>query len=140
MRSFIIGLLNVCICMHTAIAQQRVVVPQPVKAAFAKAYSSAQKVKWNQEGNDYEASFLYRKHTLSVLYADNGSLIETETAIGVEDLPKPARDYAQGRGTIAEAAKIVKADGTLQYEAEVKKRDLFFDDKGAFVIEKKDKD
>ena len=44
-------------------------------------------------------------------------------------LPKNVISYVAQKkyGTIKEAAKIVKADGSVIYEAEVKKGDLLFD-------------
>jgi len=40
--------------------------------------------------------------------------------------------------TAKEAAKITKADGTVNYEAEVSKKDVIFDAKGKFIKEEKD--
>ena len=43
-------------------------------------------------------------------------------------------------GKIKEAAKIVNADGTITYEAEVKKGDVMFDQNGNFLKLKEDND
>ena len=62
-------------------------VPQAVKTAFAKAYPKAKDVKWDKEGNDYEASFDINKSDASVLFASNGTVKEVETEIEQNQLP-----------------------------------------------------
>ena len=67
---------------------------------------------------------------------------ETETSMNVKNLPKNIISYVAQKkyGTIKEAAKIVKADGSIIYEAEVKSGDLVFDHNGNFQTLKVDKD
>ncbi len=73
---------------------------------------------------------------MSVMYSAQGVVTETETIIGINDLPVVAKQYASARGKIKEASMIVKANGETQYEAEVGKKDLMFNDKGIFISEK----
>jgi hypothetical protein len=115
-------------------------VPQPVKSAFQKAYPNAKEVKWEKEGSNYEAEFDYNKADHSVLFDANGSLIETEVEIEVNQLPKGVLEYVaknyQGQ-KIKEAAKITDAKGVVTYEAEIKGKDLIFDSNGNFIKEVK---
>lgn len=115
---------------------QKSAVPAAIQSKFAKSYPAATKVKWEKEDAGYEASFKLKGMEISVLYSANGTLEETETEIKVSELPAKARTYAAAKGKIQEAAKIVLASGVVKYEAEVKDRDLLFDEKGNFLEEK----
>ena len=138
MKPVFIMLFAAILCGNTASAQHAQNVPPAVKAAFNKEYSKATNVKWDKEDGKYEASFHFNNHNMSVLYDDKGSVTETETAIPIDALPKAAKQYASSKGTIKDAAKIVDANGVLQYEAEVNHKDLIFDSKGTFVTERKE--
>ncbi|MBS1586095.1 MAG: PepSY-like domain-containing protein [Bacteroidetes bacterium] len=135
MKPIFVMLFAALLCSKTAGAQN---VPQTVKAAFSKDYAKATNVKWDKEGNRYEAAFHFNDHSMSVLYDDKGRVTETETAIAIDALPKAAKQYALSKGTIKDAAKIVAANGTVRYEAEVNHKDLIFDEKGTFVTERKE--
>lgn len=115
-------------------------VPQTVISSFQKAYPTAKAVKWDKEGENYEASFDLNKTDYSVLYDANGNLQETEVEIETSQLPKAVTDYvaAQYKGQkIKEAAKITNAQGAITYEAEIKGKDLMFDSTGNFLREAK---
>ncbi|MBO9617799.1 MAG: PepSY-like domain-containing protein [Niabella sp.] len=113
--------------------------PAPVKAAFQKQYPGV-KAKWELEDGNYEASFTNKNVKTSAIYDEKGNLQETETAIPGQEFPKAAKDFITSKklGPIKETAKIVKPDGTIQYEAEIKKMDYLFDAKGAFLRAQKD--
>ena len=112
-------------------------LPAPVKTTFSKAYDKPGKVKWNKEGkNEYEASFILNGKDISVVYSDDGVLQETETEISVAELPAAVTDYVTKNyknTKIGEAAKIIKKDGSVVYEAEVNKKDLLFDVSGKLL-------
>ncbi|SDE15801.1 PepSY-like domain-containing protein [Niabella drilacis] len=114
-------------------------VPAAVKAAFEHQYPGT-KAKWEKEDGNYEAAFTSKGVKTSAVYDKSGKLIETETAISGDAFPKAAKDYiAQKKlGPVTETAKIIKADGTVSYEAEIKKTDYLFDAKGAFLRAQKD--
>lgn len=136
MKSIFI-LVFAVLCGQTSFAHKGINVPEPVKTAFAKSYAGALRVKWEQEGDQYEVSFLYKANKMSVLYTANGSAEATETEISVKELPPPALRFASERGKVKEAARIVMADGTIKYEAEVKGSDLLFDENGNLLPESK---
>lgn len=133
-----IVLVACMLCAASAVAQKKE-IPVAAKAAFAKAYATATKVKWEQEGDKYEASFMSGGKEMSVLYSASGAAVETETKIAIAELPAKAQKYAQAKGNIKEAARIVAANGTVKYEAEVKGKDLLFDNEGNFMEAKSDK-
>ena len=115
-------------------------IPATVKATFQKQYPSV-KASWNKEDANYEANFKQSGKAMSAVIDKNGTIVETETDIPVTDLPKSAQDYIKKNypGTkIEEAARIVKANGEVNYEAEVHHKDVIFDANGKYIKEAKD--
>ena len=114
-------------------------VPAAVKATFAKTYPKAT-ATWEMEDKNYEAGFKQDGKSITVVIDTKGTLLETETDIAMSDLPKAAADYLsvhyKGK-KVKETAKIVKANGEVNYEAEVNKVDVIFDSKGGFLKEVK---
>ncbi len=115
-------------------------VPGPVKTSFAKRYPGVVS-QWEKEDQHYEAGFKMHGKTMSALFSNDGTLLETEITIKTQELPLPVVTYLnsnyKGRA-ISEAAKITKADGTVNYEAEVEMTDLIFDSIGHFLRKQKD--
>jgi hypothetical protein len=115
-------------------------VPAAVKAAFAKKYPRAT-AKWERENGKYEAAFKQKGHTMSALFDTNGTMAESEIDIKVGDLPAATlayvKEHYKGK-IIKEASRITKADGTINYEADVSGKDVIFDESGKFVKETKD--
>ncbi len=116
-------------------------IPAIVKSAFQKAHPDAKGVKWEKEGDNFEAEFEHGKVEQSVVLNAQGNILETEVEIAVAELPQKAREYvaAHYKGqSLKEAAKITDAKGMVTYEAEVKGKDLLFDAEGTFLKETKD--
>ena len=115
-------------------------VPAAVKASFAKQYSGVT-AKWEKEDGKYEAGFKKDGNSMSALFEANGTMTESEMDIKVSDLPATVlayvKEHYKGK-TIKEGAKITKADGTVNYEAEVDGKDVIFDAAGKFLKEVKD--
>lgn len=110
-------------------------VPAAVDNAFSQKFKSTKPV-WEKEGNDYEANFTYEGKETSAVFTATGTWLETETEIPVSELPATAKGYIQKNYkdvAIKEAAKIIHADGKINYEAEVKSKDLIFDASGNFI-------
>ena len=106
-------------------------VPAAVKQTFAKTYAGAQKVKWDKEGSDYEASFTMNGEKKSAVYSASGSQKESELEIAVAKLPESVRMYMKSKGmTITEAAQITDASGKVYYEAEAGGKDFLFNTQG----------
>ena len=115
-------------------------VPAAVKASFAKQYPSTT-AKWEKEDGKYEAGFKKDGSSMSALFEANGTMTESEMDIKVADLPANVlayvKEHYKGK-SIKEGAKITKADGTVNYEAEVDGKDVIFDAAGKFIKEVKD--
>ena len=115
-------------------------VPEPVLKAFRKQFPGVNP-KWEKEGNSFEANFKYTNTEMSVVYLPDGSLVETELEIFKDELPASVIAYVKRHyknAEIKEAAKITKAGGEVNYEAEVKGKDLLFDASGNFIKEVND--
>ncbi|MBC7721472.1 MAG: PepSY-like domain-containing protein [Pedobacter sp.] len=114
-------------------------VPTTVKTTFTKAYPKVT-AKWEMEDKNYEAAFKLDGKNITVVIDAKGVLLETETDIKINELPKAATDYLSihyKSKKIAETAMIKKANGEINYEAEVNKVDVIFDSKGNFLKEVK---
>ena len=115
-------------------------VPAAVKASFAKQYPGVT-AKWEKEDAKYEAGFKKDGNSMSALFEVNGTMTESEVDIKVADLPATVlayvKEHYKGKN-IKEGAKITKADGTVNYEAEVDGKDVIFDAAGKFLQEVKD--
>jgi uncharacterized lipoprotein NlpE involved in copper resistance len=120
--------------------QKHINVPVAVKNSFVKLYPGTN-AKWEKEDAKYESNFKRDGHNMSALFAEDGSLEETEMDIAISDLPATVAEYVKAHhtgATIKEAAKITKANGDINYEAEVKGTDLIFDNDGNFIKGQKD--
>ncbi len=137
MKTTIFSLVVLAASVTTVNAQKisAAKVPAAVKTAFTKQYPGTA-VKWEMEKSNFEAGFKKDSHNISAIYTSAGILVETETDIKTSELPATVTAYvsANYKGKkISEAAKIVKADGAVHYEAEVDKKDLIFDASGKLI-------
>ncbi|MET3981182.1 hypothetical protein ABIB62_003741 [Mucilaginibacter sp. UYP25] len=123
----------------TATAQQinSTHVPAVAKVAFEKAYPGIKSVKWEKEKGDFEAGFKQGSKEMSAVFKADGTQVESEMEINAATLPATVIVYVKQHykgAVIKEAAKITKtATGEVNYEAEVKGKDLLFDSAGKFI-------
>lgn len=121
----------------TAQKISKIKVPTAVQNALKAKYSGAAKVTWEKENGNYEANWGGRSgEDMSVQFTPAGVFIEQVKAISSTDLPHAAIDYIKthyNRIKIAEAGKVTDAKGKTSYEAEVKSKDILFDEKGNFI-------
>ncbi len=111
-------------------------VPAVVKQAFEKKFTPVKDVKWVKEDDKYEVNFEQNKLEMSAVFTASGVLEETEAEIKSSELPGAISTYISKNYTgskVKEAAKIIKANGEVNYEAQVNGRDLIFDANGKFL-------
>jgi len=135
-------LLLTCIALSlttTAVTAQKVKsadVPESVKSALLKKYPSASNVTWEKEKGNFEANWGGKsKEDNSVVFTPDGSFVEMVVAIPIADLPPGVATYVKAHypgSKITEAGKVTDAKGKTSYEAEVKGKDLVFDEEGNF--------
>src|SRR5258708_2062452 len=112
-------------------------VPSAVKSVFMKKYPQASGVTWEKEKGNYEANWGGKSgEDYGVQYTPAGEFLEYAQAIPATELPAAVTTYVKTHykgQSIKEAAKVTDAKGTLTYEAEIKGKELIFDDKGNFL-------
>lgn len=121
-------------------AQKSADAPAAAKAAFAKAYPTVTKVSWEKEDGNFEASFDLKGNKTSVIYNAKGVMQESEMEIKASELPAAVTTYMKEhyKGVALKGgAKITKADGSTNYEAAIKGKDVIFDANGKFIKEEK---
>ena len=142
MKRLILLLLIVTIQAYHSNAQKlnESQIPVVVKNAFEEKYPGI-KANWDREGSDYEANFTHNGRAMSTVIDKNGTIVETEIEISVSELPERVRDYMKKNypgSKITGAARIVRSNGDVNYEAEVHGKDVVFDVNGKFIKEIKD--
>lgn len=136
---FLPALLAGCLACTICTAQtvKSTSVPAAVKAALQKKYPAATNVTWEKEKGNFEASWGGRSHEdNSVLFTPEGSFVEQVVAMPVGSLPPNVASYVKRTYPgmrITEAGKVTDAAGKTRYEAEVKGKDLIFDESGNFM-------
>ena len=135
MKKSIITAATIVLSIGVATAQhlKEAQVPAAVKENVKKEFTSSKVTGWEMEGTNYEAHLMLNKAESSALLSPDGKLIETESEIAITALPKAATEYLAKMykgDKIKEAAKIVTVAGKTTYEAEIKGKDILFDDKG----------
>ena len=114
-------------------------VPAAVKSAFAKKYPDAQKVSWEKEKGNYEANWGGKSgEDNSAMFSPSANFLELVQAIPVSQLPSSVAPYIKQHykgAKIKEAGKVTDASGKHMFEAEIKGKDLIFDEKGVFIKE-----
>lgn len=112
-------------------------VPNVVKAALAKKYPKATKVSWEKEKGNYEANWGGKSgEDTSVQFTPAGDFVEEVNAIPVSQLPPAVSEYVKINykgAKIREAGKVTDAKGRKMFEAEIKGKDLIFDEGGKFI-------
>jgi hypothetical protein len=112
-------------------------VPEVVKSALMKKFPEATKVSWEKENGNYEANWGGKSgEDNAAQFTPAGVFAEIERVIPLSNLPASVKTYVkehENGAAIKEAASITDANGKITYEAEVKGRDLIFDDSGKFI-------
>jgi Putative beta-lactamase-inhibitor-like, PepSY-like len=112
-------------------------VPSAVRSALAVKYPDAKGVGWEKEKGNFEANWgSASKEDNSVLFTPDGQFLEMVAAIPVTSLPPAVLSYLKEHypaSKVTEAGKISWPAGKTGYEAEVKGKDLVFDEKGIFI-------
>lgn len=114
-------------------------VPVAVKTAFAKKYPHASKVSWEKEKGNFEANWGGKSgEDNAAMFTPAGVFLELVEAIPVSKLPGNIAPFVKQHykgASIKEAGKVTDASGRRMFEAEIKGKDLIFDEKGNFIKE-----
>jgi hypothetical protein len=110
------------------------------RQAFIKAHPG-KTGKWEMEKGNYEVNFKENGKTRTCVLDNKGTILETKTDIKDSELPQSVREYVKAHyklAAIKEAARIIKQDGTVNYEAEVNRKEVVFNSNGKFINEEKE--
>jgi len=114
-------------------------VPGTVKTAFTKKFPDAKKVSWEKEKGNFEANWGGKSgEDNSAVFTPAAVFVELVQAIPISQLPPSVAVYVKQhyKGMdIKEAGKVTDTSGKHMFEAEIKGKDLIFDEKGTFIKE-----
>ena len=125
-----------------AIAQEveKISVPKSIREAFSCHYPLINHVYWEFDEVNYSASFKFDGKAMTLLFDENGSVVEVKNEIKHFELPLDvnhllSKEYSDWR--IGKATHI-DASGTAYYEAVVEKEEetmvLVFNQHGGLLI------
>lgn len=127
-------LLTLVLCVCTSAYTQT----KAAKNAFNTKFPDAENVKWGKENSkEYEAEFTLNGTDMSANFLKDGTWVETETSMGVDNLPQAVKDAVKSNypnGRIVGASKIEKPNKDTIYETDIeiksKTKEVVFDEKG----------
>ncbi|MEO6040066.1 MAG: PepSY-like domain-containing protein [Saprospiraceae bacterium] len=126
--------LVLCLAAGFRVSAQKM-PPGAVLAAFSEQFRNIKDLDWKLEkSGDWEADFEQEEVDMSASFSADGKWLETETEMKVTELPAPVQAALKGK-KVKEAAKILRADGSTVYEAEVRRKDWIFDANGKLLSE-----
>lgn len=112
-------------------------VPAAVKHCLAKKYPNAKKVTWEKEKGNFEANWGGKSgEDTSVTFTPKGEFVEEVDAMPVTQLPAAVFEYIKTNykgAKVKEAGRVTNAAGKKMFEAEIKGKDLLFDENGKFI-------
>ena len=118
---------------------KKVEVPDNVKTACLKKFpqSASAKLTWEMEKGNYEANWGGKTgEDNSAVFTPTGDFLEIVKTIPVSQLPAPALAYVKSHehgAKISEAGLVTDAKGIVTYEAEIKGKELIFDQSGKIL-------
>ncbi|MEI7906688.1 MAG: PepSY-like domain-containing protein [Bacteroidota bacterium] len=142
MKHIMIALLSLFLVGTTAfsLVAKKDKIPQAVVESMKNKFPDAQKVNWEKEKSEYEASFVVNGIKTSANFKLDGTWTETESVIPVSGLPKIVLDgilAAYPDATIVGTAKIETPGKEVQYEADIqrgkKKTEILFNADGTEI-------
>jgi len=114
-------------------------VPEKAQSNFSKENPDAKDVKWEQEGDYYQAEYEVNGKEKEISYDKDGNVVAVETEIDAKDLPENVHSYMKENYNDAEMEEAceLKHDNETYYMVEVEtgngETELTFDAKGNFV-------
>jgi len=91
-KTIILSFVAVIGLSALAMACSKPKVPEAVKRAFAQKFPTAQHVRWDEEEEgEFEAEFKMDGHEASASFQADGTWLETEMEVEVNDLPQAVK-------------------------------------------------
>jgi len=101
-------------------------VPATVTEGFTKKFPTAKKVKWEKENDtEYEATFKMDGKSLSAIFNNHGSWMETEWEVRIKELPEAFVNVVTDKypGFKIDMAEYCETPDFTGYEMEIEKKE-----------------
>ncbi|GAB2780927.1 hypothetical protein GCM10027275_25620 [Rhabdobacter roseus] len=106
-------------------------IPQNIQSSFGTDYSGVTGATWEYNNDVYRSSFTQDGKNRSVLYGQDGRMIETRTSTNTSDLPSSVQSALKKQNATS-AYEIQVGDNTY-YSTQVGGKEMYFDSKGSAV-------
>ena len=106
-------------------------VPQNIQSSFGTDYSGVTGATWEFNNDVYRSSFTQDGVNRSVLYGQDGRMIETRTSMTASDLPSSVQNALKGRN--ATSAYEIRVGDNTYYSTQVGGREMYYDANGGAV-------
>lgn len=112
-------------------------VPAEVSTAFRQKFPAAPAdVDFQKEKNgDWEAEFEQDGKETSASFAADGRWLETETEVTLAELPAALQTTLQATKKVRRIERIEKADGSVFFEVETRRKELVFNREGILILD-----
>lgn len=141
MKKIILGFscLVALLIAPTSILSAQSDVPEAVQNTFDEMFPDATTVNWEQDEEEYLATFETSENNLEVSFLEDGTWKLTVTYIGEEELPTAAVDYIKKEFVVETYNSVTKREtpGDVKYfasfETEKQYVSLRFDEDGELL-------
>ncbi len=106
-------------------------VPQNIQSSFDSDYAGVTDARWEYNNEVYRSSFMQDGKDRSVLYGQDGRVIETRTSTTIDDLPASVRDALEGKN--ATSPYEIKIGENTYYSTQVDGKEVYYESNGSVV-------
>ncbi len=106
-------------------------VPQNIQSSFGSDYTGVTGTRWEYNNDVYRSSFMQDGKNRSVLYGQDGRVIETRTGMTVNDLPPSVQNALEGKN--ATSPYEIKVGQNTYYSTQVDGKEVYYDSNGSAV-------
>lgn len=112
-------------------------VPTEVSEVFRQKFPNAPaNVTFHKENKaEWEAEFEQNGKETSANFTADGRWLETETEVTAADLPAALQTTLSTTKKVRKIERIEKADGTILYEVETRRKELMFNKEGILLLD-----
>jgi len=106
-------------------------VPQNIQSSFGTDYRDVTGARWEYNNDVYRSSFMQDGKSRSVLYGQDGRMIETRTGTTMNDLPSSVQNALRGQN--AASPYEIKVGQNTYYSTQVDGKEVYYDSNGNAV-------
>lgn len=106
-------------------------IPQNIQSSFGTNYTGVTGARWEYNNDVYRSSFMQDGKNRSVIYGQDGQMIETRTGTTLNDLPSSVQNALQGAN--ATSPYEVKVGDNTYYSTQVGGKEVYYDANGSVV-------